>query len=247
MDDNAQTTLAQQFLAFKNEITVQLQAQAQIIAQQAVQIRSLQRIPKKPESYFQELLQRKFNAKRLHIPGVGTTDLTTDEAHIEIKNWKLYDKVPGQLSKYRLGSPRPGSVVYFFGMPPSSCRLKQIKTLMAAHRIQMFSIDDDDVITAHPSGEGSFMLECHESDPFRNWLSKHLVMSLGKKVHVHQIIELYNATAPKEMIATRAGPKLLKGMGYTVERNSKVRDCTKDCVSKGTNAPILADFQVSCQ
>jgi len=103
----------------------------------------------KHESHYQKLLEIRFQGKHLHIEGVGTTDVTTSDAHNEVKNWRRYHEVPGQLAKYNHGSPRPRKCVYFFGNPPSSKKIEHILNLMTLQNIEMYSFDLDDEIVAH--------------------------------------------------------------------------------------------------
>ena len=83
------------------------------------------------------------------ISGVGTTDITTDDAHIEIKNWGRFQEVPGQLAKYQQAVKRPQSHVYFFGPEPPKQRYEQIHELMEAANIRMFSFDAEDEVREH--------------------------------------------------------------------------------------------------
>ncbi len=110
-----------------------------------------QSLPKRNESYYQHLLETLLGATHMHIPDVGITDITTSDTHVEIKDWKRYHQVPGQLATYQQAVPRVNSVVYFFGAMPSYNRFISIRSLMTRHNISMYSIDSDDVITEHPS------------------------------------------------------------------------------------------------
>jgi len=99
---------------------------------------------RKHESHFQAILQKKFSAEHKHIVGVGVTDITTDDAHIEIKRWKHYDEVSGQLAKYQRALARPRRCVYFFGRMPNSKRLNEIFELMAEANIEVSWFDSED-------------------------------------------------------------------------------------------------------
>ncbi len=110
-----------------------------------------QSLPKRNESYYQHLLETLLGATHMHIPDVGITDITTSDTHVEIKDWKRYHQVPGQLATYQQAVPRVNSVVYFFGAMPSYNRFLSIRSLMTRHNISMYSIDSDDVITEYPS------------------------------------------------------------------------------------------------
>jgi hypothetical protein len=100
---------------------------------------------RKNEKHYQKILERQLAATHLHIPGVGYTDLTTPDAHIEIKRFKDYHVVPGQLAKYNHVLPRSRKCVYFFGPLPDEKRLELIADLMAESGIEMYIFDQNDV------------------------------------------------------------------------------------------------------
>ncbi len=227
------TMLAQQFL----ELQKQVAAQGNILAQQAAQIRALQRGSKKHEAYFQQLLEKKLCAKRLHIEGVGTTDLTTADAHVEIKRWTRYHEVPGQLAKYQQGCPRNNSVVYFFGMPPSLNRLEQIINLMTAHGIQMYSIDDDDKLSEHTSPLDTVAVADASAAEIDAWTRKNATHCPGARVHVHRFTKAYEhwtvetKQKNKKIPTARVFIESLQKMGYKVSPyNTNSRD-SKCCDS----------------
>lgn len=100
---------------------------------------------RKGEKHYQAILERLLSAKRMHIRGVGVTDLTTDDAHIEIKDFMVYHMVPGQLAKYNHVVPRARKCAYFFGKLPNKDRLRLIYELMEQSGIEMYIFDSDDV------------------------------------------------------------------------------------------------------
>lgn len=118
----------------------QLQAVLSLVSTQPVQ---------KKEAYYQALLSARLNAGHMLITGVGTTDITTADAHIEIKNWRRFQEVPGQLAKYQQAIPRSRSCVYFFGTEPPKDRYEQIINLMEAANIEVFSFDTSDEVQEH--------------------------------------------------------------------------------------------------
>lgn len=69
----------------------------------------------KLESYYQTLVEGLLKTGHHHVRGVGFTDVTLDNAHVEIKNARRYHETPGQLLKYALADPRPYYVVILFG------------------------------------------------------------------------------------------------------------------------------------
>lgn len=143
--------LEEQTLALNGTIT-QLQgavnAQGVLIERQRKQLAHI--VSGKKEAHYQALLEKQLDGTHLTIPGVGRTDITTADAHVEIKRWTRFHEVPGQLAKYQSASPRSRSCVYFFGLLPAEERLRQITALMHSNRIEMFSVDEDDAVVHYP-------------------------------------------------------------------------------------------------
>jgi hypothetical protein len=79
------------------------------------------------------------------------TDITTPEAHVEIKVWKRFQEVPGQLAKYHQAVRRDKLCVYFFGPEPSGERYAQVLALMEAADIEVYSFGPDDEVRKHES------------------------------------------------------------------------------------------------
>ena len=101
---------------------------------------------RKAEKHYQNILQRLLpGAKHRQIREVGETDLTTEDANIEIKNFTRFHEVPGQLAKYHMFLPRPRKCAYYFGKVPTKDRLKIIHDLMAESGIEMYIFDENDV------------------------------------------------------------------------------------------------------
>lgn len=100
----------------------------------------------KTEKHFQAILSEKLGAAHMYI-AVGITDITTDDAHIEIKRWGRYQEVPGQLAKYHQAVPRPRRCVYFFGDEPGPERYGQILELMKDAGIEVFSVNSQGEVT----------------------------------------------------------------------------------------------------
>jgi hypothetical protein len=118
---------------------------------------------KKNERHYQQLLEKRLGGKHLYLPGVGTTDITTDDSHVEVKIWEDYHIVPGQLAKYQRAAPRKRKCVYFFGRTPKSRRLTDIAEIMADAGIEMYMFDSDDIPYKHnmaPDFLLPFVSEC---------------------------------------------------------------------------------------
>jgi hypothetical protein len=105
--------------------------------------------PRKNERYYQRLLEERLGAKHHHLSGIGTTDLTTDDAHIEIKKWSDYDDVPGQLAKYEQKLHRARKMACMFGPTPEKARLRFIFELFTKSKIEMYSFDANDELIRH--------------------------------------------------------------------------------------------------
>lgn len=123
---------------------------------------------RKNEDYYQSLLSARMNAGHMSITGVGTTDITTADAHIEIKKWSGYHEVIGQLAKYNRAVKRPRLCVYFFGPEPKKERYEQILDLMAEANIEMYSVDAGDGIVRHER------VSHEQVTAFREFASKHI-------------------------------------------------------------------------
>ncbi|KAJ3027811.1 hypothetical protein HDV00_010845 [Rhizophlyctis rosea] len=65
---------------------------------------------KKKEPYYQKMMEEKLGGTHLRIFSngvlIGITDITTEDAHFEIKVWDDYAMVPGQLGKYNRYVPK---------------------------------------------------------------------------------------------------------------------------------------------
>ncbi len=68
----------------------------------------------KLEMYYQVFLEKHLNAQRAQLD-CGTTDITTKDMHIEIKNWKTWKHALGQLEVYRHRMWKPKLYAVFFG------------------------------------------------------------------------------------------------------------------------------------
>ena len=135
------------------------------------------------ESYYQTLLEKQFGSGHLPISGVGETDITTDDCHIEIKKWDDYDDVPGQLFKYNQAAPRRRLCVYLFGPRPSKKKVEHRLKFFADQGIEMYSFGNNDEITRHvvdtPDGAPDLptlfkhtKLEWMTQDANRYWIEK---------------------------------------------------------------------------
>lgn len=127
---------------------------------------------RRDERYYQKLLEKELGGGHMHIAGVGTTDITTADAHIEIKHWNEADRVLGQLAKYTAAVFRAKRVVYFFGQKPHTKRIDVIFNIMREARIEMWHIDSDDSLHLHRvANPGHSPLRNDVQDFIRNHLT----------------------------------------------------------------------------
>jgi len=144
--------------------------------------------PKKAERYYQNLLAAKLGFGHCPISRVGVTDITTPDTHIEIKNWKYFDDVPGQLARYQKALARPNQCVYFFGEEPGNERFGQIIELMKDANIEVFSFDAADRIRKHDVVEP-------EPDHFDKFAETHIVKEDGALLQWRDVLTLFRSWA----------------------------------------------------
>ena len=137
------------------------------------------------EKHYQRLLEERLGGKHLSIPGVGITDVTTDDQHVEIKRWTRYHEVQGQLEKYQRAAHRPQLAVYFFGVRPKPDRIATIERSMAYHKIAMYSFDIDDNIFEHqPAQDIAHYRRKEEVNPIIEFLAARTRPMPSAKIHV---------------------------------------------------------------
>ncbi len=216
-------------------------ANNKLIQHQAAEIRLLRTSTSKKESYYQQLLEKKLNGKRLYIAGVGITDITTPDMHVEIKRWSRYHEVPGQLAKYQQGCRRTKSAVYFFGTIPSLGRQQQIAALMAASRINMYSIDAADEITEHIVTAARAKSKAKSRNPVKQFFSEKTVLDTkAQAIHVMHVRDEFSDWMSNKGADPMAAPmttafikKELISAGYIVPSGAEKATCC------GSKSPVV--------
>ena len=66
------------------------------------------------EKFFQKVLESIYGGSHMKFDG-GESDITTNEAHIEIKRWTCWKEIEGQLSAYNYFSKRDKLIACCFG------------------------------------------------------------------------------------------------------------------------------------
>lgn len=89
-------------------LTTELQQKNMTIENMKLEIAFLKN--KKNEQFYQEIMERQFN-KTLNI---GITDITTDDAHYEIKRWSCWKEALSQLQLYNDEDPKEHLYACFF-------------------------------------------------------------------------------------------------------------------------------------
>lgn len=88
---------------------------------------------------YQKHLQKLFKGKSHLKNKYGVTDITTDNSHIEIKNWTCYKNCLGQLLAYNLAHPKEKLIAAFFGNETTF--KERAITLMHSNKIDVWELD----------------------------------------------------------------------------------------------------------
>lgn len=113
---------------------------------------------KKSEKFYQSILEEHLGGKHLAIPGIGTTDVPTDDMHVEIKEWKDWKAAIGQILAYNHGEKRAKLAIYLFG--PKCERypdaIKCIQSLgISAYELACDAIEQ--IVTVYSFAEGDIV------------------------------------------------------------------------------------------
>lgn len=162
--------------------------------------------PKKLERYYQNFLAAKLGYGHCPIERVGVTDITTPDAHIEIKKWADYQMVIGQLAKYQQALPRTKKAVYFFGDEPGNERFGQIVALMKDADVEMYSFDANDNIRKHD------VIETARRDDFDDFQSECLVVEKGAVIKIKDLYPCFQQWATRNNRAVSSGTSTLKAL-----------------------------------
>lgn len=154
MEGSAQSVQCHEVSALRAEVE-ELRGQVVLLSQ------TLSRfvVSERKEKYYQAILEETLNAGHLRIENVGETDITTEDAHIEIKRWRDFDKVIGQLRRYQMFVKKARLCTYFFGSRPNDTKVRMIEKLLKEAGIEMYSFNADDSVKQYGKAEGPF-IEC---------------------------------------------------------------------------------------
>lgn len=82
------------------------------------------------EHTYQKILEHVYSGAHKYIRGIGITDITTDDMHLEIKRWPLWKNGMGQLIAYNTEVPKDKKVLCLFGEYGTERKAKAIQTLV---------------------------------------------------------------------------------------------------------------------
>lgn len=122
-----------------NQLVLDIQNLKQENETMKVQLRILQE--KRNELFYQSILEKYYNASHKTLP-LGITDITTEDAHIEIKNWDSWKEALSQLQIYNDCDPKQYLRVCFFG----KCTEKQkekVYICMKKYNLELYEFIED--------------------------------------------------------------------------------------------------------
>ena len=101
----------QQYINQISALTIELQQKSNTIDNLKLEIAFLKN--KKNEQFYQEIMEKHFNAAHKTL-NIGITDITTDDAHYEIKRWSCWKEALAQLQLYNDEDPKEHIYACFF-------------------------------------------------------------------------------------------------------------------------------------
>jgi len=97
---------------------------------------------RKKEVFYQMLLEKVYNSTHKTLPH-GITDISTDNAHMEIKCWDKWKDVIGQLFSYNDQDPKEELHVYLFGRYKQHLKYNAYDTI-SRRGIKVFEFEEDE-------------------------------------------------------------------------------------------------------
>ena len=93
------------------------------------------------EDVYQKHLENILHGGHVDSGMYGVSDITTNEFHAEIKTWKSWKNVIGQLISYNRASARGELRAYMYGKLPSPNKLECIKDVLSTCNINIYHIE----------------------------------------------------------------------------------------------------------
>lgn len=116
---------------------------------------------RKNESFYQAIVEKFLGASHKRLL-VGITDITTDNCHAEIKDWRHWKEAVGQVMCYNAVEPKNEMHLYCFGPYKDFCKNEAIKVLQRLG-IQVFEIVNEDTIPRIVNCINGSVVYLHES------------------------------------------------------------------------------------
>lgn len=119
---------------------------------------------KKLEVFYQKLLEYITGGQHKKLK-CGITDVTTDDSHCEIKEWRFWKDAIGQLTVYNVENPKPKLAVYLFGKYSDSnkndafdilkntCHFDVYEFVAHGDRINIVNFEDKTVVHTYSPDE----------------------------------------------------------------------------------------------
>ena len=96
----------------------------------------------RPETFYQSVVERYLHGTHKKLESGYVTDISTEDTHVEIKNWKKFRKSIGTLISYNVEDHKPYLQVYLFGTKTN--KIKEVATrIFKSLDIKMFTFDID--------------------------------------------------------------------------------------------------------
>ena len=94
------------------------------------------------ETFYQSVVERYLRGTHKKLESGYVTDISTEDTHVEIKNWKNFRASIGQLISYNVEDHKPYLQVYLFGTKTN--KIKEVATrIFKSLGIKMFTFDVD--------------------------------------------------------------------------------------------------------
>lgn len=118
---------------------------------------------KRDEPFYQMLLEPILSGTHKKLP-CGITDITTDDTHVEIKEWRCWKEAVGQLTCYNEDDPKPYLAIYLFGKYGDKCKHNAIR-ICTARGFKMYDLVDTDY--------GVDIIDCASNECLYQYKPKH--------------------------------------------------------------------------
>jgi hypothetical protein len=150
----------------------------------------------RPETFYQSVVEGYLRGTHKKLESGYVTDISTEDTHVEIKNWKNFRESIGQLISYNVEDHKPYLQVYLFGTKTN--KIKEVATrIFKSLDIKMFTFDVDtkhvDIIDLDTN---KIVFTCHIDN--NDELITTYVEIPKTKAKKEQKVECLNPTTPEK-------------------------------------------------